>query len=155
MSRNFYQKLNITFLVFLFLFSAKAFALDGLKDAGAPLYPGFPRCAESRAYQQFQKRPMTELSKLVYMCDRLFDSNVEVLFEDQYYSAKFAAGVSRIFVAAHYRQEKAEDWIKRWGSTSPSGKPVWVKLPDGSFKLAKDVLLAELKELNQLGGGKK
>jgi len=113
-------------------------------------YPGFTLPIESKAYQQFKLRPMSDLSKLIYLIDRFIDSDIQIMYENHYYPAFFAARAARAFLPAHYKNEKPEAWIMQWCSTSfPSGAPIWMKFSDGSFKLGREVLIQELKLLNQ------
>ena len=111
-----------------------------------PITPSnFPPLAESEAFEQYLKRPQNELSKLLYLIDRFGDTDIEILYENIYYKAVFVSRTVRVFLAIHYQGETAERWIKQWCTTSiPSGKPVWAKLPDGSFKLARELFLEEL-----------
>ncbi len=119
--------------------------------AEVPVRPGIPPTLESKAFEQFMLRPTTELSKIIYLIDRFSDSKIEILYEDHYYSALFASRVARFFLPRHYRQEAAEHWVLTWCSTSiPSGSPIWVKFEDGSFKLAREVLLEELKSIEEI-----
>lgn len=114
-------------------------------------YSGFVPPAESKAFQQFKLRPISDLSKLIYLIDRFVDSDVQVMYENHYYPAFFAARVARAFLPAHYKDEKPEAWIMQWCSTSfPSGAPIWMKFSDGSFKLGREVMIAELKLLDQI-----
>lgn len=112
------------------------------------LYPSFTPLHESAAYQQFRNRPVSELSKLIYLIDRFGASDIEVLYDGHYFSAVFSARVARWFLSRHYRRENTEQWIMRWCNTTvPAGNLIWVKLPDGKFALAREILLQELKDL--------
>lgn len=116
-----------------------------------PLYPGFTPIEESKAYQQYVLRPQTELSKLIFLIDRFGEADAQVLYENINYPASFSAKFCRAFLPIHYKQETAEYWVKHWATTSfPSGKPIWLKLPDGSFLRTRDVFLDELAALDRL-----
>ncbi len=107
-----------------------------------------PPLAESKAFEQYLKRPQNDLSKLLYLVDRFGNTNIEILYENTYYKALLVSRTVRFFLAIHYKGETAEHWIKQWCTTSiPSGKPVWAKFPDGSFKLARELFLEELDSL--------
>lgn len=113
-------------------------------------YSGLQPLLESQAYKQYRNRPVSELSKIIYLIDRFMNSDIEVLYDGHYFKAQFAGRVARWFLAAHYRKEKAEQWIMRWCNTTvPAGNLIWVKLPDGSFVLSREILLEELKKLNE------
>ena len=119
--------------------------------ASQALYPNLTPIPESPAYQQYRNRPVSELSKIIYLIDRFMDSDIEILYDGHYFDAKFSGRVARWFLATHYRKENAEQWIMRWCNTTvPEGNLIWVKLPDGSFLLAREVLLTELKKLNEI-----
>lgn len=110
----------------------------------------FPPIQESKAFKQFVLKPTSELSKLIYLIDRFGESKIEVQYEDHYYEAIFVGRVVRMFLAAHYEQQSADYWLSEYAVTSiPSGKPIWLKFPDGSFKRAREVFSGELKALDQ------
>lgn len=115
-----------------------------------PLYPGFPALNESAAYQQFKLRPVTDFSKLLFLIDRFGDANVEIVYDNHYFKTSFAAKMARWFITRNYKQETPEAFIMKWCNTSvTSGNLVWVKLPNNKFKLSREVLLNELKALEQ------
>ena len=119
--------------------------------AVAPVYPKFPPMQESIAYQQFRTRPLTENSKLLYLIDRFAASDIEISYDGHYYSAEFTGRVARWFLARRYQHETAEQFIMKWCNASiPGGNLIWVKFPKGRFRLAREVLLEELKVLNKL-----
>lgn len=114
-----------------------------------PLYPGFVPPPQSKAYEQFMMRPQSDLSKLIYLIDRFVDSDVQVMYENHYYPASFAARIARAFLPGHYHNEKPETWVMQWCSTSfPSGSPIWMKFPNETYKLGREVLMKELKLLD-------
>lgn len=121
------------------------------EEAKKPLYPGFPALEESRAYQQYQLRPKTELSKLIFLIDRFGPTELQVIYDDIYYPAPLASKIVRAYVAVNYHNETADYWMKNYATISIfSGKPVWLKLPDESFIRARDLFLEELAELDNL-----
>jgi len=126
-----------------------SFAALAHAEGPAKNYPGVPSYEVSKAYQQYKVRVRSELSRLIYLCDRLGESDLQIKYDDYLYPANFAARVSRVFLAAHYKKEKAEDWITRWASGSVlTGKPIWVKFNDGNYYIAKDLLFEELQNLD-------
>ena len=107
-----------------------------------------PPFRESTAYRQFLLRPLSENSKLLFLIDRFANSKIEILYDGNYYNTQFAAPVARWFLMHHYQNESAEQFIMEWcNATVPAGNLVWVKLPDGSLRLAREILLGELKAL--------
>ena len=136
-------------MINVFFIMSYASAHDALPSA----YPvhGFKSPVGSRAFQQYLLRPPSELSKIIYLLDRLADSPLEVIYEGDSYPAPFAANVSRVYVTAHYRQETVERWIQSFCYRSiDEGKPIWFKYPDGFTELARDAANREMRTLNQL-----
>jgi len=113
------------------------------------IYSGFPDLQESQSYKEFKKRPLSEHSKLIYLIDRFGDADIEIVYDGHYFSAPFVARVTRWFLSRHYKRESAEKWVMRWCNTSISGNLIWVKLPDGHFRLSREILLSELKALDE------
>ena len=115
-----------------------------------PLYPGFPGLRESKAYKTFAVRPLSDLSKILYLIDRFAEADIQILYENQSYTAPFATTVSRWFLARNYRKQTPEVWVKQWCSHSIfSNKLIYIKLNTGEFLLAKDVLLGEIEALEE------
>jgi len=116
------------------------------------LYEGFQPLAESVAYKQYQRRPKSDLSKLLFLIDRFGQSKVEIVYDGFHFPAAQAAGVARWFLSRNYKKQTPEQWIFQWCNTTvPRGKIILVKLPDGSTELGREVLLGELSALEQLG----
>jgi hypothetical protein len=107
---------------------------------------------ESRAFQHFQSRPVSELSKLLYLVDRLGEKEVEIIYEKKSYPSHFVRPVARWYVSQHYnKKDSAKDWLSKWCYRSiGSGEPVWVKNQNGSLRAARDILLEELGHLDSL-----
>ncbi len=110
----------------------------------------FPPMEESRAYQQFKTRPVSDLSKLIYLIDRFGSSKIEVVYDGHYYKAAFGAQLAKFFLAQNYRKETVEQWIMKWCNVSAGGNLIWVKFPDNRFKLSRDVLKQEIQDLEDL-----
>lgn len=132
-----------------------AAALTGFLISSAPVYAAnpseaFPDISSSKAYQQFKTRPHSDFSKLLFLIERFENSGIEIVYDGHYYKAFFAAKLARWFLARNYRKETPQEWIMRWCNTSiPSGKLVYVKFADGKFKLSREVLMGELKALEE------
>ncbi|MBI3314128.1 MAG: hypothetical protein HYZ83_07835 [Candidatus Omnitrophica bacterium] len=115
----------------------------------AVLYEGFTPTKDSQAYTEFIKRPVSEHSKLLYLIDRFGDADVQIVYDGHYFSAPFAARVARWFISRNYKKEPAQKWIMRWCNTTIArGNLIWVKLPNEKFRLAREVLVEELKSLD-------
>lgn len=118
----------------------------------APVLGFVQQPAASRALQRFQKRPVSELSKLIYLVDRLGETKVDVVYEKKSYSSQLVLPVARWYLNAHYnKKDSAENWLSKWCYRSlGSGETVWVKYQDGSLREARDLLLEELDRLDSL-----
>ncbi len=105
---------------------------------------------QSKAYHQFKLRPSSDFSKLIYLIDRFATCDVEINYNGHYFTAPFAARVARWFLATNYKKETTKEWIMRWCNTAiPAGTPIYVKFPNGKFRLAREVLTEELKDLDK------
>lgn len=110
-----------------------------------------PPIRESGAYQQFAKRTYSELSKLLYLIDRYKDTAILVIYDGAPYDTAICLRVVRWFLPRYYHNERAEEWVKRYCSTSILfGNPIFVKLPDGTRVLATNFLLEELRTLKEV-----
>lgn len=134
-------------LFFPVLFPAQVQAAEKNK-AGQVKSNDFPPIVESKAYQQFKTRPVSDLSKLIYLIDRFGATKIEIVYNGHYYKSIFAASLAKFFLSQNYRKETVDQWIMKWCNVSiPSGNLIWVKFPNNKFKLSRDVLRAELVEL--------
>ncbi len=102
---------------------------------------------ESQAYKTYQRRPKTELSKLVYVMDRYKSSDYKVIFDKVEYDSLTALKYAKNYVAKHYKKQNAEDWIKDHAYRSPSGQVIYLKEPSGKTKNLRDALIEELQPL--------
>ena len=118
--------------------------------AETPFYPGFPALHESRAYQTLIRRPITDRTKIMYLMDRFSEANIQIIYDGYYFNAVVASGIARWFFARNYRGETSKQWIMRWCNKSINGEFIRVKLPDGTFKLAREILLDEIKSLEDM-----
>ncbi len=58
--------------------------------------------------------------------------------------------MARWFIARRYRKETVEQFINKWcNATVPGNNLIWVKFPNGDFKLSKEILTSELKQLEE------
>lgn len=123
-------------------------------ESNAPLYPEFPAMKDSKAYKRFITRPLSERSKLLYMIDRFTDSKIKIVYDGVYFDPGVVGPIARWFLSRHYNKEAAEKWVMMWCNTSvPEGNLIWVQLPQGQFRLGRDILLEELKALNESVAG--
>lgn len=121
--------------------------------AGAETLPKRPypflAVETSRAFQQFKTRPDNNLSRLIYLIDRFGDFDILIRYDNYDYNAQFAARIARWFLTRRYNGEGVDKWIMQWCNTSiGTGALIWVKLPDGSFRLAREILFEEIRALD-------
>ena len=113
-----------------------------------PLPPGFLPLKESNAFQQYQRRPKNDLSKLIFLVDRFTQTDIEIIYEGFHLPAAKAAGIARWFLGRNYRRETPSAWIYQWcNKTVPNGKLIMVKFSDGTVRLGREVLFEELAAL--------
>ncbi len=143
-------------LLILLLLSSNLFASEvAVPQPAAPGLQIPDPIMQSRALQRFQNRPLSELSKLLYLVDRLGETDVQIVYEKNTYYSKLVLPVARWYVSQHYdKKDSAEDWLSKWCYRSlGSGEPVWVKYKDGSLRSARDLLLEELDQLDSICDG--
>ena len=131
------------------------FVLESTLFSSKPffLYSGVEPLRDSSAYRQFKLRDVSDFSKLVYLIDRFGSTDIQIVYDNHYFKATFAARVARWFLKRNYRKETPQEWVMRWCNTSiPAGNLIWIKLPDGKFRLAREVLFEELAALEQAIG---
>ena len=105
-----------------------------------------PECA---AFKQFQMRPVSHLSKLLYLIDRFGTLDIQVRYDGHDYSAAFVARLAKWFLARNYNKQEPREWVMRWCNTSIGGQLIWVRMPNGSYRLAREILLEELDALEK------
>ena len=105
----------------------------------------------SAAYQQYQRRPKTELSKLIFLMDRFKGYPAEVIYNGSYYDSDFALKNAKAYMAAHYKKKQAaEEWIRENAYRSDPGREVILyKEPNRAPKPLRDVLLEQLEALKK------
>ncbi len=104
--------------------------------------------ARTPAYDQYKKRPTTELSKLIYLGDLLKSSSLEIVHSGQTYIPRVIAPMITLYVRMNYKKEKAEDWIAKHAyRNGPSYGMIYVRDSEGKLTLLRDFLLEELKAL--------
>ena len=133
-----------TFIVFLFLsFLAGMPAGQASSSENSVFY-----FDKSNAYEQYKRRPQSELSKLLYLKEVLQKSDVTVIYNGRDYDPAAIASLISMYVRLNYKKENAENWITQHAYRSISkGKIIYLKDPQGHRQILKDVLLQELKTL--------
>lgn len=126
------------------MFLAAALTVAGVSYAAISAQ-GLQPYQESPAYKQYQKRPKSELSKLIYLMDRFKGSQYTVLFDGAEYDSLKALKYAKSYIAKHYQKEEAENWLRDHAYRSPSGKVIYLKTPEGKTEVLRDSLIQELK----------
>lgn len=139
--------MNAIFLPTLFLisvvFTSSVFSATELSPSNIHQTP---------AYQQYERRPKNELSKLIYLMDYFKVQNVLVNYDGYDYDSEKAARVAKNYVAKNFKSgDKAEKWLKiHTYRSQPRGNVIYFKYPDGKRKPMRDVLLKELEILEEI-----
>ena len=108
---------------------------------------------DSAAYKQYVLRSNpSELSKLIYLMDRFQGAkDLEVSYEGNFYDIETARREARQYIAKNYRQETAGRFIQDHAYRPKFGNGIlYVKYPDGTTRPLRDILLEELKVLENL-----
>ena len=112
-----------------------------------PVFEGKEK-PKNLALQQYQKRPSSELSKLIYLGDLLKQSGFKIVHAGQTYDPKAIAPMVTLYVRLNYKKETAEAWIAKHAyRNGPSYKVIYVKDTQGKLILLRDFLLEELETL--------
>jgi hypothetical protein len=125
-------------------------SFNGFATDRITLYPGFSQITESKAFQKFSRRPVSDFSKILYLIDRFSEANIEIVYDEVTYKAVFATTVARWFLARNYKKQSPEAWVNQWCNRSINNKLIYVKLPDGKFRLSREILLKELQDLEEV-----
>lgn len=116
-------------------------------SAAMALEAVMPPFQETAAYQQYQKRPKSELSKLLYLMDRFKSSPLIVIYDRVEYESSVALKHAKSYVSKHYHREDAASWIRENAYRSSGGGVIYVKYPDGKKRVLRDVLIEELQQV--------
>ena len=131
------------------LFFTVYFMLAGSAHASVAQHLQPPQ--ESNAFKQFQQRPKSELSKLLYLMDRFRNSEFKVVYNGTEYDSKFALKETKKYIAKNYKNTAAESWIKIHAYRAQGGGDlIYLKDPEGKVYLLRDVLLEELNQLSSI-----
>lgn len=125
-------------------------AVNALGEGFASAESLLPSLRDSEAYQQYSKRPETEMSKLFYLLDRFKEFDFRVIYDGTEYDAGWALREAKKYVTRHYnKKDRAADWIKQHSYRSPSGgQIIYLKLTNGRKRMVlRDLLLEELEAL--------
>lgn len=127
-------------LFFLLLSGAGlAFADDGL-----------PPFEQSEAYQQYLKKPQTNLAKLLCGLNYFRTAPVMIRYDDVDYTPQFTYPLGLAYLLSHYHNEEPVRWIKKNCYRSPTAdKIMYFKFPDGSYRPVREVFINTLRLLEE------
>jgi hypothetical protein len=102
----------------------------------------------SQAYLSYKKRPVSELSKLIYLGDVLKNSGLVVMYGSMTYVPRNIAPMVTMYVRMNYKKETAEAWIQKHAyRNGPSYRILYVKDSEGQLTVLRDFLMEELNKL--------
>ncbi|MFH0984367.1 MAG: hypothetical protein V1882_02400 [Candidatus Omnitrophota bacterium] len=111
---------------------------------------GLEPVAQSKAYQEFLKKPGNDLAKMVCLLNYFRTAPVVVRFEGIDYTAEVAYPFGLVFLMTNYRGENPEAWARKHCYRSIfSNSVILFKFQDGSFRPARDVILEKFVELEE------
>ena len=125
---------------------------------GGVAFPGTGRAAlnadglrpvdESPSFQDYLKKPPSNLSQLIFALDYFRNEPVMVRFDDVDYPILFAYPLGLVYLLTYYKNEAPEAWIKKNCYRSPTAnKIMYFKYPDGSYRQVRETALQLLQEL--------
>ncbi len=133
-----------------FVLAALLFFFSSSLALAEPLFFPLPPLQQSEAFLQFERRPVSELSKLYYLINRFKTCNIIINYDGGHYKANWAAPYVTAFLMLHYRKdETARRWVMNYCHRTPSRKLIWAICPDGTKRPASEVLLHELEILEK------
>ena len=95
-----------------------------------------------------KRRLPTELSKLVYLGERLTQSGLTIIHESMSYDPRMIYPMVSLYVRMNYRNEPAAEWIAKHAyRNGPTYGVIYVKDAQGKISLLKDFLLHALESI--------
>ncbi len=109
---------------------------------------GLQPMAESQAFQDFLKKPANNFSKLVCILNYFRPTSVMVQYEGSDYPMQIAYPLGLAYLMTNYKNENPEQWIRKNTYRSLfKNQIIYLKLPNGTYVPARDVLLEKFHEL--------
>ena len=100
------------------------------------------------AFERYLNRPVSELSKLIYLGDMLRDSGLMIVHESMGYDPRLIYPMVSLYVRMNYKNETAEAWIAKHAYRNGSSYGViYLKDAQGKVQVLRDFLLQELNSL--------
>jgi len=105
---------------------------------------------DTEAYKQFSQKPQNDFSKMIFLMNYYRDAPFSIIFDGSEYSPEFAFPFAQVYLFTHYRNEKAEKWIKKHCYRSIFGQNIiYLRFPNGRYEPARDVILRDLAQLEE------
>ena len=109
---------------------------------------GLQPMEQSQAFQDFLKKPATNFSKLVCLLNYMRTAPVMVQYEGIDYSVELAYPIGLVYLMSNYKNENPEQWVRKNSYRSLfKNQIIYLKLPNGSYVPARDVLIEKFHEL--------
>lgn len=91
----------------------------------------------------------SELVKLLCLVGRLWNTDFKIIYGGNTYDANTAIKYGRSYLLKHYKNEAASRWIKLHVYRA-GDQMIYLKYPSGKRRPVGEVLLEELRNLNQM-----
>ncbi len=115
---------------------------------------GLQPMEQSQAFQDFLKKPANNFSKLVCLLNYMRTAPVKVQYEGIDYSIEVAYPVGLVYLMTNYKNENPEEWVRKNSYRSLfTNKIIYLKLPNGNYVPARDVLIEKFHELEAVRPG--
>jgi hypothetical protein len=132
----------VLFISFSLVFWGMASAVSGAE--------GLEPVEQSQAYQEFLKKPGSDLSKMICLLNYFRTAPVIVQFEGTDYTAQAAYPFGLVYLMTNYRNEQPEQWARKHCYRSLFGNNIiFFKFQDGSSRPARDVIIEKYHELEE------
>lgn len=111
---------------------------------------GLEPLAQSTAYQEFLKKPGTDLAKMICVLNYFRTAPVVVQYDGIDYTAEAAYPVGLVYLMTNYRNEQPEEWAKKHCYRTLFGNNIiFFRFQDGSSRPARDVIIEKYHELEE------
>ena len=105
---------------------------------------------ESQAYQDFLKKPPSDLSKMICVLNYFRTAPLLVQYDGIDYAVQFAYPYGLVYLMTNYHNENPEQWVRKNCYRSLFGNNIiFFKFQDGNYVPARDVMLEKFHELEK------
>lgn len=111
---------------------------------------GLEPLAQSKAYQEFLKKPGNDLAKMVCLLNYFRTAPVMIQFDGIDYTPEIAYPVGLVYLMTNYHNEQPEQWARKHCYRTLFGNNIiFLKFQDGSSRPARDVIIEKYHELEE------